>query len=690
MTFHTLYIFRLYHLEQENNDGVNHDLLNLVEKSKATCGVLDYDCVNSSGKDGLRAKTGEDNRSKVSVFIRKRPLNAKEYNKETIDCVSVGKRSSECSKEHNNGKSKIQTPSEKHPSSTRASDNFVVVHEPKVRVDLRKEVEQHKFQFDGAFSAAEDTDKVYSICVSPIVRASLLTLSKKVQNVDDSLEAITPKISSGGTVFAYGQTGSGKTFTMQRITKHAVDEVFQIIEKCVSCERKGAGGKAPKAPNVKYDDEVPFCLHRESKIAVFVSCYEIYSGKVFDLLGHKLARNDDKNMNPNRFFRNNHLPVREDARGNVSVVGLSKHYCLSAEEVLKLTQDAEVMRATGTTTANDMSSRSHYIFQLEVKLKKMQEPQINIDREVNVFENDNRCCEEYQCNSGHDAAICKLRLVDLAGSERGADTSGSDRKTRIEGAEINKSLLALKECIRALDSSNSYDGPCNGNDDNHIPFRGCRLTHLLRDAFVHNSKKNNALAVLACIAPGSNSVEHSLNTLRYAAHIKEFSRESNSNAVVKNNNNFDDDCGKNEWNNFNKNANKIVRMNENNCYRKLVRMDVLEGKVDGNQIETGKGNIPNDIEQSERRVRQLSRLQDDHVKLLREALHDAECLKQKIDKVSLSTGQSRASNSEKNDVGVHEDYKDLNRIRDDLTEEILDQCENRRIQEVVLKAKVLE
>ena len=35
-------------------------------------------------------------------------------------------------------------------------------------------------------------------------------------------------------------------------------------------------------------------------------------------------------------------------------------------------------------------------------------------------------------------------LIDLAGNERGADTSTSDRKTCMEGAEINKSLLALK------------------------------------------------------------------------------------------------------------------------------------------------------------------------------------------------------------------------------------------------------
>ena len=44
----------------------------------------------------------------------------------------------------------------------------------------------------------------------------------------------------------------------------------------------------------------------------------------------------------------------------------------------------------------------------------------------------------------HQEASWYVLLIDLAGNERGADTSTSDRQTGMEGAEINKSLLALK------------------------------------------------------------------------------------------------------------------------------------------------------------------------------------------------------------------------------------------------------
>lgn len=64
-------------------------------------------------------------------------------------------------------------------------------------------------------------------------------------------------------------------------------------------------------------------------------------------------------------------------------------------------------------------------------------------------------------------------FIDLAGSERGSDTTHNTKQTRLEGAEINTSLLALKEVIRSLEKKNGF-----------TPFRGSKLTQVLKDSFV--------------------------------------------------------------------------------------------------------------------------------------------------------------------------------------------------------------
>lgn len=73
--------------------------------------------------------------------------------------------------------------------------------------------------------------------------------------------------------------------------------------------------------------------------------------------------------------------------------------------------------------------------------------------------------------------------------------------TGMEGAEINKSLLALKECIRAL-----------GRKGAHLPFRASKLTQVLRDSFIGDKSKT---CMIAMISPGMNCCEHTLNTLRF-------------------------------------------------------------------------------------------------------------------------------------------------------------------------------
>ena len=99
-------------------------------------------------------------------------------------------------------------------------------------------------------------------------------------------------------------------------------------------------------------------------------------------------------------------------------------------------------------------------------------------------------------------------VCDLAGSERAQDTQSNKRKRRLEGAEINKSLLALKECIRAMNAGMG-----------HIPFRASKLTLALRDSFIFKKYKSKVI-MIACLCPGSSSSDHTLNTLWYADWLK--------------------------------------------------------------------------------------------------------------------------------------------------------------------------
>jgi kinesin family member 2/24 len=102
----------------------------------------------------------------------------------------------------------------------------------------------------------------------------------------------------------------------------------------------------------------------------------------------------------------------------------------------------------------------------------------------------------------------KMSLVDLAGSERGTDTKQHNSQRRNESAEINTSLLALKECIRALDKPGK----------NHVPYRASKLTLVLKDCFTSSQART---AMIATMSPGASSADHTLNTLRYADRIKE-------------------------------------------------------------------------------------------------------------------------------------------------------------------------
>ncbi|ERN00489.1 kinesin-like protein KIN-13B isoform X1 [Amborella trichopoda] len=302
--------------------------------------------------------------------------------------------------------------------------NSLTVHETKLKVDLTEYVEKHEFVFDAVLGEEVTNDEVYRETVEPIV--PIIFQRTKA------------------TCFAYGQTGSGKTYTMQPLPLKASHDILDLMQRS----------------------------YRNQGFQLFVSFFEIYGGKLFDLL------NDRRK-----------LCMREDGKQQVCIVGLQEFRVSNVDTIREYIEKGNATRSTGTTGANEESSRSHAILQLAIK-------------------------KSVDGNESKPARIVgKLSFIDLAGSERGADTTDNDRQTRMEGAEINKSLLALKECIRALD-----------NDQGHIPFRGSKLTEVLRDSFMGDSRT----VMISCISPNSGSCEHTLNTLRYADRVKSLSKGASS------------------------------------------------------------------------------------------------------------------------------------------------------------------
>lgn len=191
---------------------------------------------------------------------------------------------------------------------------------------------------------------------------------------------------------------------------------------------------------------------------VYVSFFEIYCGHLYDLLEHR-----------KRLF------AREDGKKVVHISGLRDVRVDSVSSLLEVISQGTAERTQGTSGVNPLSSRSHALLQIQL-------------RDLN------------QKIAG------RMWFVDLAGSERASDAKEPNKRSRMEGAEINQSLLALKECIRSLDK-----------EESHTPFRQSKLTQVLKDSFVGDSMT----CMIANISPGHSATEHTLNTLRYADRVKE-------------------------------------------------------------------------------------------------------------------------------------------------------------------------
>jgi kinesin family member 18/19 len=249
------------------------------------------------------------------------------------------------------------------------------------------------------------------------------------------------------TVFAYGATGCGKTHTITG-TPMQPGIIYLAMEDLF--------------------DKVAE-MSEEKVTEISLSFLEIYNETIRDLLVPDGAPRGG-------------LMLREDSHQAVSVAGLSSHHPQSVAEVMEMMRRGNEARTMSPTEANATSSRSHAVLQINVAQK---------DRNASVDE---------------PHTMATLSVIDLAGSERASATKNRGERL-IEGANINKSLLALGSCINAL---------CDPRKRNHVPYRNSKLTRLLKFSLGGNCKT----VMIVCVSPSSQHFDETQNTLRYANRAK--------------------------------------------------------------------------------------------------------------------------------------------------------------------------
>ncbi|NXP56468.1 KIF19 protein, partial [Heliornis fulica] len=248
------------------------------------------------------------------------------------------------------------------------------------------------------------------------------------------------------TIFAYGPTGAGKTYTM----------LGMDCEPGIYIRTLQDLFKALEATTEEMDYRVS------------MSYLEIYNEAIRDLL------------NPSSGF----LDLREDSRGSIQIAGITEVSTRNAQEIMQLLTKGNKQRTQEPTAANKTSSRSHAVLQVTVTQKSQRKA------------------------AGEERRTGKLFMVDLAGSERAAQTQNRGKRMK-EGAHINRSLLALGNCINALSEK-------GGSRAHFVNFRDSKLTRLLKDALGGNSRT----VMIAHISPASTSFEESRMTLVYAYRAK--------------------------------------------------------------------------------------------------------------------------------------------------------------------------
>ena len=175
-----------------------------------------------------------------------------------------------------------------------------------------------------------------------------------------------------------------------------------------------------------------------------------------------------------------------------------------------------------------MSSRSHAICTILILLPTVHTPRVSGEAgdaspsSTLLYQLDSTCLpspeggEESRETAaeadGSSRVVGQLMLVDLAGSERNYETTKMTAQQHKESAQINLSLMALKECFRAY-----HHNSTSGARPVRVPYRSSVLTRILRGCFT--DPRSHRTAVVATLSPSPIDIQHTLNTLDHVVKM---------------------------------------------------------------------------------------------------------------------------------------------------------------------------
>ncbi|KAJ0415231.1 P-loop containing nucleoside triphosphate hydrolase protein [Aspergillus carlsbadensis] len=364
---------------------------------------------------------------------------------------------------------------------------------------------------------------------------------------------ILPRVLKGETCnfLAYGHSGSGKSHTIIGYDFEDQDEFGLCLaaarDLSVQLDRLNGGLVEGSA----------------DELGVGLRMYELRGNTAFDLLNGHCKCHIREGYDGQTHIRGE-TEVMSD--GRVRVRPIVTKACWNLEDVRKELLAGLELRATGTSTMHDQSSRTHAVLEIEVVTtalldardavierqselvpvakratdvyleenmkafvrtedgKYVPNPSYQIDQgrideaearkaefEGYVRDAEDRVDDVMQ-SSPHTCLGGKLVFVDLAGSEYYHDKSISSSAPRAkptaqeqrEGRQINTDLLALKEVIRARALRQS-----------RIPYRSSPLTMVLRGYFEPSGKANSYTAIILTASPEETQFAATMNTLKY-------------------------------------------------------------------------------------------------------------------------------------------------------------------------------